>query len=422
MRLNSGKVTFSIIGAGARSTNYIKALEERYHGNFEVVAIAEPNKNKRDYFVQKYNIKEENVFDDYRQFNEKDRLSDVVIIGTLDDMHFEPAISALEKGYDIILEKPISMNLKETVVVGDVASRYPNQMVAVCHVLRHSPFFVKVKELCDSKELGNIVDIQHTEYIGYYHFAHSYVRGNWRNTDIAAPISVAKTCHDFDLLLYLLGNDVHCEYISSMGELTFFNHNQYDETKMAKNCRNCSIEKECPYSAIKIYTEDMITAVVFDKSTAERFLANIDQLGYGRCVFNCDNNVPDHQVTILKFTNGIHATFNMTAFSPSIYREIRIMCEYGEIHGNEETSEIEVIKFGGDRRVIKVEKGTSGHNGADAEFMTNFMESYLYGKPFDSAIQDSIESHVVAFAAEDSRVENGKNIHIPTYWKEQLEK
>ena len=175
MRLNTGKVTFSIIGAGARSTNYVKALEERYKDNFEIVAIAEPIKAKRDYFVQKYNIPSENVFSDYREFNKRARLSDVVIIGTLDDMHFEPAISALEKGYDLILEKPISMNLKETVVVGDVASKYPNQMVAVCHVLRHSPFFVKVKELCDSKELGNIVDIQHTEYIGYYHFAHSYV-------------------------------------------------------------------------------------------------------------------------------------------------------------------------------------------------------------------------------------------------------
>lgn len=418
MRISKDVVTFSIIGAGARSTNYVKALEQRYPGKFKIVAIAEPHDAKREMFVQKYSIPRENVFKDYREFNKQDRLSDVVIIGTLDDMHFEPAVSALEKGYDLILEKPISMNLKETIAVGDVASKYPNQMVAVCHVLRHSPFFAKLKEIVDSKELGNIVDIQHTENIGYYHFAHSYVRGNWRNTDVAAPISVAKTCHDFDLLLYLLGEDIHCEYISSMGELTFFNHNHYDETRMAKNCRNCSLEKTCPYSSTTIYTEEMITAVVFDKRTTELFLANIDALGYGRCVFACDNNVPDHQVTIMKFTNGIHASFNMTAFSPNISREIKICCEYGEIMGDEHTSEIKITKFGEAPKTIVVPKGSSGHNGADAEFITNFMESYLNGKKFSSAIKDSIESHVVAFAAEDSRKRNGEHIHIPTYWDE----
>ena len=416
MKISKSVVTISIVGAGSRATGYINALEKYYHGLFNVVAVADPDEKKRKYYQEKYNIDEKLLFPGYKEFNQMPRLSDVVIIGTLDDIHFEPAICALEKGYDLILEKPISMSLEESVAVGNFAEKYPNQMVAVCHVLRHSPFFKTIKEIIDSKELGKIVDIQHTENIGYYHFAHSYVRGNWRNTDIAAPISVAKTCHDFDILLYLLGQDFHYEYISSMGELTYFNNKNYNKEKMAKKCVDCKIEKDCPYSALKIYNSGKIRSVVFDHSTAENFIKNLDELGYGRCVFACDNNVPDHQVTAIQFTNGVHATFNMTAFSNTIHRSIKIMCEQGEIRGHEKMGIVEVTKFGEEPKVINIPKSEGGHNGADEGFVQNFMESYLNGKPFDSKIEDSIESHVAAFAAEDSRKENGQNIHIPTYW------
>ena len=246
MRISKDKITISVVGAGSRSTGYLNALEKYYAGQFEVVAVADPDKARRDYYKERFSIKDENIFLGYEQFNKMDRLSDVVIIGTLDDIHFEPAISALEKGYDLILEKPISMNLEESVAVGKVAEKYPDQMVAVCHVLRHSPFFRTLKEIIDSGELGRVVDIQHNENIGYYHFAHSYVRGNWRNTRIAAPISVAKTCHDFDILLYLLGRDIHYEYLSSMGSLTYFTNKNFDPSRMAKRCVDCKIEDSCP--------------------------------------------------------------------------------------------------------------------------------------------------------------------------------
>ena len=403
MRISKDIVTISIVGAGSRSTGYINALEKYYHGKFKVVAVADPIKSKRDYFQKIYNIPEDNLFENYQEFNKQDRLSDVVIIGTL----------------DLILEKPISMSLEESVAIGNLAEKYPNQMVAVCHVLRHSPMFRKIKEIIDSKELGEVVDIQHNENIGYYHFAHSYVRGNWRNTDISAPISVAKTCHDFDILLYLLGNKVHCNSLSSMGSLKFFNHEHFDESKMAKKCSNCSIEKDCPYSAVKIYTAKMIRSVVFDDSTTESLIKNLDESGYGRCVFACDNNVPDHQVTIMEFDNGVHATFNMSAFTKEISRTLKVMFEFGELRAREKPKSLEITKFGGETQIIELPETSGGHNGADEGFVQNFMESYLYGKPFDSSISASIESHVMAFAAEDSRVEKGKLIDIKSYWNDK---
>ena len=419
MRISKDIVTISIVGAGSRATGYINALEKYYSGKFKVVAVADPVKSKRDYFQKIYDIKEDNLFENYQEFNKQDRLSDVVIIGTLDDIHYEPAVSALKKGYDIILEKPISMSLEESVAIGNLAEKYPNQMVAVCHVLRHSPMFRKIKEIIDSKVLGEVVDIQHNENIGYYHFAHSYVRGNWRNTDISAPISVAKTCHDFDILLYFLGNDVHCTSLSSMGDLKFFNHQHYDETKMAKKCADCKVEKDCPYSAIKIYTAKMIRSVVFDDSTTESLINNLNESGYGRCVFACDNNVPDHQVTIMSFDNGVHATFNMSAFTKEISRTLKVMFEYGELRAREKPKSLEITRFGGETQIIELPETSGGHNGADEGFVQNFMESYLYGKPFDSSISASIESHVMAFAAEDSRAEKGQLIDIKSYWNDK---
>ena len=98
MRISKDKITISVVGAGSRSTGYLNALEKYYAGQFEVVAVADPDKARRDYYKERFSIKDENIFLGYEQFNKMDRLSDVVIIGTLDDIHFEPAISALEKG------------------------------------------------------------------------------------------------------------------------------------------------------------------------------------------------------------------------------------------------------------------------------------------------------------------------------------
>ncbi|HOE78083.1 MAG TPA: Gfo/Idh/MocA family oxidoreductase [Bacilli bacterium] len=408
-------ITVSIVGAGSRAGAYINALEANYHGKFKVVAVAEPRAERRKYFQEKYQIPDSMIFGGYEEFIKQPRLSDIVIIATLDDMHYIPTIDAIKKGYDIILEKPIAMTVEETVAIGEYGAKHPNQLIAICHVLRHSPFFRKIKEIIDSKELGNVIDIQHNENVGYYHFAHSYVRGNWRNTKISAPFIVAKSCHDLDILLYLLG-DKHCQRIASLGSLTFFNHDNYSPDIMAPRCADCSIEKDCPYSALKIYSSGKIRSVVFDTSTEETLRKELATSNYGRCVFACDNDVPDHQVTILEFEKGVHATFNLSAFTDKIHRSIKVMCEYGEIRGIETTKEIEITHFGtNEKRIITPQMLAGGHGGADTGFIINYMETYLNNKPFDSTLAMSIESHVMAFAAEESRLQNGKMIDVAKY-------
>ena len=408
-------ITVSIVGAGSRAGAYINALEANYHGKFKVVAIAEPRTERQKYFQEKYLIPNHLIFGGYEEFIKQPRLSDIVIIATLDDMHYVPVMDAIQKGYDIILEKPIAMSVEETVEIGEFGAMHSNQLIAVCHVLRHSPFFRKIKEIIDSKVLGNVIDIQHNENVGYYHFAHSYVRGNWRNTQISAPFIVAKSCHDLDILLYLLG-DKHCKRIASMGSLTFFNQKNYRPDVMAPRCADCSIEKDCPYSALKIYSSGKIRSVVFDTSTEETLKKELQTSHYGRCVFACDNDVADHQVTIIEFEGGIHATFNLSAFTDKIHRSIKVMCEYGEIRGIETTKEIEITHFGtNEKRIITPQMLAGGHGGADTGFIINFMETYLNNKPFDSTLSMSIESHVMAYAAEESRLQNGKMIDVAKY-------
>lgn len=410
-------VTIALVGAGGRASCYIRAFEKYYSGKFKVVAIAEPIYEKRKYYQDKYDIPEENLFPGYEEFIKVDRIADVVIVGTLDDMHYIPAIALLEKGYDMILEKPIGISLEETLKIGECARKHPDQMVAVCHVLRHTPFFRTIKSIIESKELGNVINIQHNENVGYFHYAHSYVRGSWRNNQIAAPFIVAKSCHDLDIILYLLG-DKHCLNISSMGELTFFKKENYNPQIMAPRCTKCSINESCPYSALKIYQSGLIKSIVFDLSTPEKIIQTFDTSQYGRCVFACDNDVADHQVTALEFENGVHATFNLSAFTNFNHRTIKVMCEYGEIRANGHERIIEVQKFGEDKpRIIELEQTEGGHGGGDEGFCKNFMESYLNHTPFDSTIEMSIESHVMAFLAEESRKEHGLKIRIADYWQ-----
>lgn len=415
----SQPITISVIGAGNRAKEYLKVLDREYEGLFEVVAIFEPKIDNQDYFRQQYDLTDSQIYDSYQHFLNMDRISDVVIIATLDDMHLEPTLAAIDKDYDIILEKPISISLEETILISEAAKGRDDQLIAVCHVLRHSPFFKKLKEIVDSKVLGEVVDIQHNENIGYYHFAHSYVRGNWRNTKIAAPLIVAKSCHDMDILLYLLGNK-HAERVASFGSLSFFNKNHYLPEKMSHRCEDCKIEPECPYSALKIYSSGKMKSVVFDNRNVESLIKDLKGSNYGVCVFDSDNNVNDNQVSIIEFSDGVHATFNLSAFSNNIHRTIKIMCQYGEIRGNEFTKEIEIAPFGKEKEIIKIDKLAGGHGGADTGFMRNFMKTYLDNTPFDSTLEMSIESHVMAFAADYSDNNQGVPVTISDFYQKTL--
>ncbi|EGT4139176.1 Gfo/Idh/MocA family oxidoreductase [Clostridium perfringens] len=399
------KISIAVIGAGSRGRFAYSSYALKYKEEVEIIAIAEPNEERRNLFVKEHGIKNEFVFNTWEDMLNRDRLADGIIIANNDEGHFEPTKIALEKGYNILLEKPMSNSLDEVIKLGELAKIYDDRVFMVCHVLRYTPFFEALKNIIDSGRLGRLINIQHNENIGYWHFAHSFTRGNWRNSDETSPLILAKSCHDMDILLWLTG--AKCKSIASFGHLTYFKEENF-KMNMGNRCLDCKVEKNCPYSAKKLYLGEkpVFTSVVHHNPTKENLEKALREGPYGRCVYRCDNNVVDHMVTILDFDNEVTATFNLSAFTKDIHRTIKLMFTEGEVGGNDIKNIIEIKKFGSDEiETIIPQKVEGGDLGGDIGIMRDFIKAIREENinTRTSALR-SIESHIMAFAAEESRL------------------
>jgi predicted dehydrogenase len=336
----------------------------------------------------------------------------------MDRDHYRQAMRALELGYDLLLEKPISPSAAECVKIAQKAKE-TGRVVVVCHVLRYTAFFNTIKDIIDSGELGRVISILHEENIGSYHMAHSFVRGNWSRAAESSPIIMQKSCHDMDLLHWLTGS--RAKSISSVGALNYFKPGNAPANS-AERCRDCSVEKDCRYSAYKCYVPvrgGWPASVLSLSQTEDALMKAIADGPYGRCVYRAGNDVCDNQVTLIEFENNVTASFSMSAFTNRMNRNIKILCEDGEIRGDDGPGTIVVNRFvstgvsGYEERVIHTARPQSGHGGGDYTLVDEFFK-LLGGQTRDgrSLIGQSIESHLMAEAAELSRLDNGKRIDI----------
>ncbi len=408
-------VRIALIGAGQRGGDVYSDFISRHGEETVLTAVAEPDEVRRRIVAERHKLQPDQVFDDWRLLLEQEKMADAVIIATNDDMHFCVVEKALEKGYHVLVEKPMSNREDEIGKMEQLADAHPDQIFAVSHVLRYTPFFRTIKEVLDRGEIGELISIAHNENVGYYHMAHSYVRGNWRDGRKTSPIILAKSCHDIDILLYLTGS--HCRRVSSFGSLKHFQREKMPEGA-AQRCLDCTFQEECPYSAVKIYSdniEDWPANVITREHTKEGIRKALRETDYGKCVYQLDNNVADHQVTILEFENGVCATFHLSGFTHSISRTIKLMGSRGEIRGDMEKNQVEVYHFAtGAVRTIDTsaaKEGHVGHGGGDEGLMEEFVQSLeraVFGtekEQMTSSARISAESHKVAFAAERARVE-----------------
>lgn len=402
------KVKVAIIGAGNRGIHTYGEYLSELNESCEIIAVVEPKENRRELFGNKYNIPNENRFNKIEDFFNSKKIADAVVIATNDDRHYEPTKIALEKGYHILLEKPMANTLDKIINLEELCENYKDRVFMVSHVLRYTPFFNKLKEIIDSQLLGDLISIQHNENIGYWHFAHSYTRGNWRNSSDTSPLILAKSCHDLDILLYLTNSS--CKKISSFGSLSHFNNKNFKEN-MGDTCVKCGVEQDCPYSCKKIYLENdrKMNYAVHINPTEKNLLDIFESSPYGKCVYKCDNNVVDNMVSILEFNNGVTATFNLSAFTKECDRTIKLMFSHGEVGGSLMNNEIRIKQFGKSEEVIiNPCNNTKGHGGGDSRLIKDFVRAI--GANNNSLIKsnakDSIESHIIAFASEYSRISN----------------
>ena len=414
----SKPVTVMVIGAGSRGRTYAR-YAEKFPKSMKVVGVADLNPHRREAMAKKHNIPAENQFAHFNDALSKAKFADAVVISTPDNLHYEPCMKALALGYDVLLEKPVAPTEKECRDIMKQAHKY-NRIVAVCHVLRYAPYFVALKQVLESGAIGDLVNIQHFEPIAYHHMAHSYVRGNWPNSKTTTPIILAKSCHDLDILRWLI--DKPCQSIAAEGSLHLFKKEMMPKGATERCIDNadgtdCPHEKECPYSAKYIYMEKKRHLGPFDLPRKDPALIRekLKTMNYGRCVYRCNNDQCDHYVAIMKFEGDITASFSMDAFTPYGGRRTRIMGTKGFIEGDMTTFTFYDFRTGHksvwDQKVSEIaEYKGSGHGGGDHLLVRDFVRavSAQDEKLLSSTIDVSIESHVMGFMAEKSRKSNKK--------------
>lgn len=417
-------LTTAIIGVGSRGAEtYGRYFKERTD-LFKISSLCDINPVKIEKYSKEFDVPANQCFLDEDEFF-KERRADVIVISTLDQDHVRQAMKAIALGYDILLEKPIATDEDELLGLLKAANEKGTK-VLVCHVLRYTVGLRKVKELLDSGAIGDIMSIDHLENVMYWHQAHSYVRGNWRKAEDTAPMIFAKCCHDLDLLQWFAGSK--CKTVSSYGDLRFFKKENAPK-EATKRCMDCPLVKTCPYSAYRIYVEKYIRDgkpvncwpynVLSDKPLNEEVMLDAIKTGpYGRCVFYCDNDVVDTQSVNMEFENGIVANLKMTAFSKYGGRYIHFFGTYGDLIFDETQDIIKLHPFGmpevdKEWKISELTDDLSGHGGGDHRMM-----DYLYDmivndlESKETSLAGSIESHLIAAAAEESRLNGGKLVTI----------
>ncbi|MBE5747861.1 MAG: Gfo/Idh/MocA family oxidoreductase [Clostridiales bacterium] len=396
-----------VFGLGARGNIYA-TFAKTYPDKFELVAIIENNPERLDFAKMEY--PGTRLFANYHDFLLENIEADIIAVATQDDDHKEHAIAMMKAGYDLLLEKPIANNKEDCMAIYEASKQYGRKVV-VCHVLRYTPFYSTVKRIVDSGKLGEVITIHASENVGYYHQAHSFVRGPWRNKAQSSPMILAKCCHDMDILRYLMGEE--CLSVNSYGGLYYFNE-AHAPNGATKYCSDCP-HKDCIYKAQTIYLseEGRFFSCYFTtkEKTDENILADLKGTQYDKCVYQTDNDVVDHQVTIMQFAKGKTACHTMTAFSREIYRDIKIHGTKAELVGVVENNSMEIRYFGGEVEKLTIdisEANVGGHMGGDF-FMMNSLFKALNGEEAEGItyLDVSIESHLMSFAAEESRINKG---------------
>jgi predicted dehydrogenase len=397
-------VSVILIGAGHRGNIYAEYAIAN-PDQMKITAVADINIKRRNSIRRRHKIPETHVFNSWREIFNQPKFADAVIIATPDNLHTEPCLAALDAGYDVLLEKPIAPTEEECRLILEKAQAI-NSILGVCHVLRYSPYFRELKEVLDAGLIGNIISIQHMEPIEQVHMSHSYVRGKWRNSKTATPILLAKSSHDTDIIRWLVNSpakDVHC-----FGNLKWFTNRNAPEGSTERCTDGCHVESSCPYSALQIYLRDKKRLYVFDMPE-ERYkwddfiLEKLKSTDYGRCVYRMDNDQPDHLTVNMLFENGVTAAFSMEAHVSYEGRRTRIMGSKGDIVGNMESFIMTDFKT---RKQTSWKMKTDAHGGGDHRLVKDWLQAVAQKdkKLLSSSIDVSIESHLMAFAAERSRL------------------
>lgn len=408
-------LTAIVLGASGRGKLYGEYSLE-HPDELSIVGIAELVPLRRDMYGDKYKVPEANRLATWQEMLSRPRFADAVIIAMPDHLHYAPCMKALELGYDILLEKPIAQTEFECRNLVDYA-RKTGKIVGLTHVLRYSPYFLMLKDLIDRKVIGDLVSIQHFEPVDHVHMSHSYVRGSWRDAKASTPLVLAKSSHDLDILHWIIGKP--CKKVVAFGDLSHFKSAKAPLGAPKRCTDGCPAEASCPFSALKIYYRNRTWLYVFDlpeepEKQGPAILDNLKNGIYGRCVYHCDNNQPDHYTMLMEFEGGVTVNFSIEAFTSYSGRRTRIMGTRGDIVGDMEQFVHTDFATGKQttydaHAIDSLNYEGVGHGGGDAGMIRDWIEAVRNqdASLMTTPLEDSLESHLMAFAAERSREQDG---------------
>lgn len=407
-------VTAITLGAGNRGNVYGN-FAAKFPDLLDIVGVAEPIPIRNERYAVKHQIADANRVNTWERIFERPKFADAIIITTPDNLHYAPCMKALEMGYDVLLEKPIAPTEKECRDILALAKK-TGRIVAVCHVLRYAPYFVKMRELIAAGAIGDVMSVQHLEPIEHLHMAHSYVRGNWHNSKQTTPIILAKSCHDLDIIKWVINKPA--KQIVAMGDLKWFKKENAPAGSTARCTDGCPVERSCPYSAIRSYYDKRLRLGVFDlpedkTKQPEAIMEKLRTTDYGRCVYRMENDQPDHYITNIRFGDNVTASFSMEAFTSYSGRRTRVMGAMGDMVGDMNELLITDFRTGKQSKMVPIAEDVEGykndgHGGGDWPLAHDFVQAVAQQNPklLTSTIDESIESHIMGFMAEESRKKN----------------
>lgn len=408
-------VKVCIFGVGNRGNCYGELAINKPQ-KMKVVQIVDSNKTALEWAKNFYHLNDEDCFNSFDEWlNNHVKKADAVINCFMDQYHIETTMPLFKLGYDVLLEKPITNNPKELIALMDESKKY-NRKLMVCHVLRYTPFYLRIKKIIESKELGDLVTIEMAEHVYLPHMMSSYVRGKWRSEkECGSPMIMAKCCHDTDLMCWF-NNQATPVYVSSFGERTQFIP-QNKPKDATEKCMDCPHKTTCQYSCYWYLLNTAQDAIVFNNAVEGKRFDEVtvddkikvfkESPSLGLCAFSGPQDLVDHQMSNVVFSNGVTMSLNMVGGASYPCRTIHVILTKGEIFGTFEYSRITVRKYVKEKfsrttKTIYLGDVGKGHGGGDLRLVEDFIDYVSTGKMSlsQTSIDTSIDGHLVGMAAD----------------------
>ena len=412
-------IRMALIGAGNRGRGIFGAYAKQMPHRAVFVAVAEPDEARRAAFAQEHGISESACSHSASDLFAVQGLEfEAVVIATVEDQRLEPVLQALGRNLHVLVEKPLGRTAAEVVAITDAAKK-SDRIFAVCHQLRYVTPYATMKELIDSGRYGEVIAMQLSENLSYHHHAHSFVRGFFNSSSLT-PMIVAKCCHDMDIMCYMSGQ--RPVRVSSFGSLTWFKPEHAPKGAPDFCLSGCPAAAQCPYHVMKLYFNDDTDPAYIRQmgivNGKQELLGLLKTNRFGRCVYRCGNDVVDHQAVNIEFEGGLTASFNMVGHNAVERRITKISLTNGEIVYDTSRDTVTAYTFEPLREECFKPKGMGGtHGGGDRRIMDGFVDAIQSNGniPMLTSVEMSLDSHLLAFAAEQSRRDDGKVIELKTF-------